>query len=199
MRIFRFRLSNAIFLCSVALLWMVLLAWIIFEMIRGRSYTRFPDQVQIAFFLFGIVALIYSCIYFLYFKIATDEDKIQMCKPLPPWDSQEQLTLKWGDIESLELEPFILFLESKRYILKPKKDSGKKPIKFTNALENFPELTELILRNVTASSLAKSAIEYDVQHLSRKWPLSIGWTIAFVLIVIVVAIHLTSTVLHWPR
>lgn len=161
LKTFKIKSSWKIFASLVFLFWTWALVVILQTMIQEGNYVSLMDQAKIVLFVSGLAMTIYGLFYFFLFEIRVDEERVQVRSPISFLSRQDRYSLRWDEIERLELEPF-LFVESKRYVLKPKKGSGKRPIKFPSAIEHFSELAELILRKVEAPPMAKGAINYDL-------------------------------------
>lgn len=129
-------------------------------------------QVQVALLFLFLIGLGYLTLYGITYKIIVDEKSIFIDKPPLPWLSQEKFRLRWDEVERLEAESF-LFPEYRPYVLNPKKASGKKPIRITPFMEDFPELMEIILEKVRVDNNVREWINWQLDHLRKKWPLTL--------------------------
>lgn len=199
MKTFKVRRSNLILFLVLfipALLGTVLR---ILTMIGEGRDVAFRDKWIIGFVIGCGIFIFYCIIWAFQLRVKVDEEGIGINKPPLDWRDANKFSLKWNEIECLEAKFSPLFLEITQYILRPKKGTGKKSIRFTTMIENFQELVEILLQRIPTEDDIKKEIQWQVKRVTRKWPLGPIWTFVLILIFIFVAIHFTFTFLNWPH
>ena len=197
MKIYKIRLSNAVF-ATIACIFLVALSILIISSVVAESeYLRWQGQAKMALAVLGAVAFTYAIFFAFSFRINVYDDAVEMHKPPLSWYSQEKYRLRWDEIEKVKIGPFVV-PEAKPYVLIPKKETGKRPIRIQSWLENFPELLGLISQKIKIEEPVKAWIKYDLEHLHYKWSLSRLLFLAIVAVVITFIACLILGIIRLP-
>ena len=191
MKTYKIRSSNSVFAVVFFLLFVALCIFFIFITIKEGQYVHWQDQAKIVLAILCVVVFTYATFFAFSFRINVYDDAVEMHKPPLSWYSQEKYRLRWDEIEKVKIGPFFV-PEAKHYVLIPKKDTGKRPIRIQSWLENFPELLGFISQKVKIEEPVKTWIEYDLEHPHYKWSLS---RFLFLVVVAVVISYIACWIL----
>lgn len=198
MKTFKIRRSNIILFLMFLLPVFFGAGYGVLSMIQEGRYGSFQDKITIILVIGCMAFLLYGVVYAFLFRVNIDESIVEIRRPPLSWAEQRKFTLRWDEIEKVVIGLFLL-PEAKPFILKPRRETGKKNIRISPAMNNFPELMKIVLEKVPVENTVRSEIERQIHRFNHKWPLSLPWTIALVTIAIIVVINLIATLLRWPQ